>query len=287
LLREFKLNKKLNNTSIGVIISTYNNPDWLRKVLWGYVYQSKRPDEVIIADDGSGEETRLLIRSFEDRLPIKHVWHPDNGFQKCRILNMAILAAESDYLIFTDQDCIPRKDFVLTHLLRARKGYFLSGGYLRLPMELSKKITEVDVSSGKTFSVKWLLNNNLPLNFKCTKLINNRYFSWFMNSITPTRATWNGCNSSGWKADMLTINGFYEEMQYGGQDREFGERLINLGLRSRQIRYSAILLHLDHSRPYKTRESISKNVAIRKNTRRNKIIETPLGIKQYLAGINQ
>ncbi|HNX67514.1 MAG TPA: glycosyl transferase family 2, partial [Bacteroidales bacterium] len=85
----------------------------------------------------------------------------------------------------------------------------------------------------------------------------------------------------------LTINGFNEEMQYGGQDREFGERLVNLGLRSKQIRYSAILLHLDHSRPYKTPESIAKNVSIRKNTRKNKIIETPRGIKQYLESRNQ
>lgn len=286
MLREFKSNKKLNNTSIGVIISTYNNPAWLQKVLWGYTYQSIRPDEIVIADDGSREETKNLIDSFRDRLPIKHVWHPDNGFQKCRILNMAILETTSDYLIFTDQDCIPRYDFIETHLRYARKGYFMSGGYLRLPMELSKNIIEKDISSQNTFSLKWLRKRGLPLNFKCTKLFKSRFFGRFMNTITPAKASWNGCNSSGWKSDMMTINGFYEEMQYGGQDREFGERLMNLGLRSRQIRYSAILLHLDHSRPYKTPESIAKNVAIRKNTRRKKIIETPLGIKQYLSGRN-
>jgi len=286
LLREFKSNKKLNNTSIGVIISTYNNPAWLQKVLWGYTYQSVRPDEIVIADDGSREETKNLIDSFRDRLPIKHVWHPDNGFQKCRILNMAILETTSDYLIFTDQDCIPRYDFIETHLRYARKGYFMSGGYLRLPMELSKNIIEKDISSQNVFSLKWLRKRGLPLYFKCTKLFKSRFFGRFMNTITPAKASWNGCNSSGWKSDMMTINGFYEEMQYGGQDREFGERLMNLGLRSRQIRYSAILLHLDHSRPYKTPESIAKNVAIRKNTRRKKIIETPLGIKQYLSGRN-
>ena len=81
---------------------------------------------------------------------------------------------------------------------------------------------------------------------------------------------------------MLAVNGFNEMMQYGGQDREFGERLVNLGLKSKQIRYSAILLHLDHKRPYKTADSIAKNVAIRKKTRREKVIETPQGIKQYL-----
>jgi glycosyltransferase involved in cell wall biosynthesis len=287
LLREFKLNKKLNSTSIGVIISTYNNPAWLQKVLWGYTYQSVMPDEIVIADDGSRDETRLLIDSFRDRLPIKHVWHPDNGFQKCRILNMAILETTSDYLIFTDQDCIPRYDFVETHLKKAGKGYLLSGGYVRLPMGLSKNITEEDIKSRRVFSLKWIIREGLPLNFKCTKLIKSKSFTKFMNFITPTRATWNGCNSSGWKADMLTINGFNEEMQYGGQDREFGERLVNLGLKSKQIRYSAILLHLDHSRPYKTPESIAKNISIRRDTRRRKIIETPLGIKQYLAGRNQ
>jgi len=281
------LNIILNNTSIGVIISTYNNPTWLQKVLWGYTCQTVMPDEIIIADDGSRDETRKLIDSFRDRLPVKHVWHPDNGFQKCRILNMAILEATSDYLIFTDQDCIPRNDFVEVHLKYAQKGYLLSGGYVRLPMELSKNIIEEDIRSGNAFSLRWSLKGGLPLNFKCTKLIKSKVFTQLMNFITPTRATWNGCNSSGWKADMLTINGFNEEMQYGGQDREFGERLVNLGLRSKQIRYSAILLHLDHSRPYKTPESIAKNVSIRKNTRKNKIIETPRGIKQYLESRNQ
>jgi len=277
----------LNNTSIGVIISTYNNPAWLEKVLWGYTCQTVMPVEIVIADDGSGDETRKLVDSFRDRLPIFHVWHPDNGFQKCRILNQALLAAKSDYLIFTDQDCIPRKDFVEVHLKYAQKGYLLSGGYVRLPMELSKKITEEGIRSGDAFSLLWLLKGGLPLNFKCTKLVKSRNFTRFMNFITPTRATWNGCNSSGWKADMFAVNGFNEEMQYGGEDREFGERLVNLGLKSKQIRYSAILLHLDHNRPYKNPEAIAKNDSIRKVTRRHKIIETPRGIKQNLESRNQ
>jgi GT2 family glycosyltransferase len=283
---KFKQITNLTDFSTGVVISTYNNPEWLKKVLWGYLCQSVLPDEIIIADDGSGEDTRLLINSFNDRLPIEHVWHPDNGFQKCRILNLAILEAKSDYLIFTDQDCIPRFDFVETHLKYAAKGYFLSGGYVRLPLDLSNSITEEDIRSRNSFSIKWLVNNGLPISFKCTKLFRQGSFARLMNAVTPTRATWNGCNSSGWKSDMLTVNGFNELMQYGGQDREFGERLFNLGLKSKQIRYSAILLHLDHSRPYKTAESVAKNISIRKKTRSEKIIETPLGIKQYLSGRN-
>lgn len=268
--------------SIGVVISTYNNPKWLEKVLWGYLNQSLAPSEVVIADDGSGEPTRLLVEALAAEAPfiVRHVWQEDDGFRKSEILNKAIVAATSDYLIFTDQDCIPRRDFVETHFAFSQSGYMLSGGYFKLPMELSQSITREDVLSQHAFSVAWLRSNGLKLNFKCTKLLHCTLFSAFMNAITPARASWNGCNSSGWRSDMVAINGYNELMQYGGQDREFGERLTNKGIKSKQIRYSAICLHLDHKRPYKTDESISKNVAIRRETRRSKIIKTPHGIEK-------
>jgi len=268
-----------SDKSIGVIISTYNNPKWLEKVLWGYLHQTIIPDEIVIADDGSKEDTRLLIHSFKKKLPIKHVWHEDDGFQKSKILNKAIAQSTSDYLIFTDQDCIPRNDFVETHLKYSQSGYFLSGGYFKLPMNLSLNLTREDISTGNSFNLSWLRKNGLKCSFKCTKLVKNSLLTGFMNAITPTKATWNGCNSSGWRADILKTKGFNEEMQYGGQDRELGERLFNMGIKSKQIRYSAICLHLDHKRPYKTTESISKNRAIRKNTRKTKITATPNGIK--------
>ena len=271
--------------NVGIIISTYNNPSWLEKTLWGYLYQTRPADEIIIADDGSKEDTRLLINSFKDKLPIKHIWHEDNGFQKSRILNKALIASQSEYIIFTDQDCIPRKDLIATHIKYAEEGFLLSGGYFKLPMTISLQLSQEDIATGNAFSLKWLKQQHLKYNFKCTKLIKNSKFNQFMNFITPTKATWNGCNASGWRKDMLTINGFNEEMQYGGQDREFGERLFNLGIKSKQIRYSAIVIHLDHKRPYKTKESIAKNIGIRKNTRKKNIIETPSGIKQLHSNI--
>lgn len=266
--------------TIGVVISTYNNPAWLEKTLWGYLYQTRLADEIVIADDGSRDDTRQLIDSFRPLLPIKHVWHEDKGFEKSRILNKALLAAESEYLIFTDQDCVPRKDFIATHEAYAEEGYFLSGGYFKLPMDISKALTQEDVSTERAFDLGWLKSQGLKMNFKCSKLVKNQMFTRLMNRITPRGATWNGCNASGWRADMLRINGYNEEMHYGGQDREFGERLFNLGIKSKQICYSAIVLHLDHKRPYKTKESMDKNKAIRKNTRKSGIIETPNGIKQ-------
>lgn len=270
----------MENFSIGIIISTYNNPRWLEKTLWGYLYQTCRPDEIIIADDGSRDDTRVLIDSFKDVLPIRHVWHEDRGFQKSRILNSALLEAKADYLIFTDQDCIPRRDFIETHRRYAKQGMFLSGGYFKLPMNLSLALSKEDVSTGRAFSLKWLVGHGLKRNFKCTKLFGNDAFARFMNAVTPAHATWNGCNSSGWRKDLLAVNGFNEEMHYGGQDRELGLRMVNMGIKPRQIRYSAIVLHLDHKRPYKTRESMEKNRSIMKNTQKTGVVATPYGISQ-------
>lgn len=268
--------------TVGVVISTYNNPAWLEKVLWGYTFQTVKNVEIIIADDGSGQPTKDLIESFQATSPlrIKHIWQKDEGFQKSRILNKAILEAESEYLIFTDQDCIPRKDFVETHLRFAQKGYFLSGGYFKLPLNISRDLTKEDIRHEAAFDLKWLFERGLKASFKCTKLLDNKFWGKLMNTFTPAAASWNGCNASGWKSDMLAINGFNEDMQYGGQDREFGERLWNHGLKSKQIRYSAICLHLDHKRPYKTDETMQKNRAIRKETKQLKRTKTPNGIRK-------
>lgn len=265
---------------VSVIISTYNSPEWLEKVLWGYEVQSYHNFEVVIADDGSGPETFKSIEKFKSnsKLALVHVWHEDRGFQKSEILNKAIEAASGDYLIFSDGDCIPRWDFVEVHVRYAEKGYFLSGGYFMLPMATSKKITRDDIHSGRSFSVQWLQENGLKWTYKVMKLLSNRQLGIVLNFMTPTKATWNGHNSSGWKSDILAINGFNEDMQYGGQDRELGERLMNKGLKGKQIRYSAICIHLDHKRGYKTDESIRKNRMIRKETRQKRKTWTDKGI---------
>ncbi len=269
---------------ISVIFSTYNSEEWLEKVILGFSVQTFRNFEIIIADDGSREATKDLIDKLrtEIDIPIIHVWQEDNGFQKSQILNKAILASTSDYLIFTDGDCIPRKDFVEVHDKYREKGYFLSGGYFKLPMDISKLISKDDIINQRCFDLNWLKANGLPSSFKNIKFLASGLGSKILNFVTPTNASWNGHNSSGWKQDLMEVNGFNQEMQYGGQDRELGERLFNKGLKSKQIRYSAICVHLDHKRGYVNEETWKKNHAIRENTRKNKVVKTPIGIDSNL-----
>ena len=103
---------------LSLIITTYNSEEWLKKVLLGYAVQTESDFEILIADDGSTSKTKELVASFQGKFKYRliHVWQEDNGFRKPEILNKAILKSNSDYLLFTDGDCIPKKDFVATHV---------------------------------------------------------------------------------------------------------------------------------------------------------------------------
>lgn len=270
------------NLKISVVVSTYNAEEWLEKVLIGYKYQTYTDFELIIADDGSRPSTKELIDRYaaDYPVPVRHLWHEDQGYRRQEILNVAIMEAAYEYIIMTDGDCIPRKDFVEIHALEAERGRFLSGGYCKLTMKTSKHISEQDIVNQDCFKVSWLKSID-TLGFSNTlKLGANPLLAKLLDLISPTTPSFNNCNSSGYREDMIAINGYDERMKYGGPDREFGERLENFGVKGKQIRHKAVVLHLDHPRGYKTPESLAANLAIRKEVRDKKIKWTPFGIKK-------
>ena len=71
-----------------VIFTTYNHPAWLEKTLWGFSVQSYRDFEIIVADDGSGSETREVVERLTPQIdiPVRHLWQEDEGFQKVQTL---------------------------------------------------------------------------------------------------------------------------------------------------------------------------------------------------------
>jgi glycosyltransferase involved in cell wall biosynthesis len=267
---------------LSVIMTTYNSPAWLEKVLWGYSVQQHRDFEIVIGDDGSRDDTRQAIDRLraETGLAIKHVWQEDDGFRKCRILNKAILQAEAPYLVFSDGDCIPRKDFLAVHAAEALPGHYLSGGYHKLPMSTSVAIGKDDIVSGRCFELKWLKAHGLKSSYKNSKLTATPAMARLLNRLTPTKCNFKGSNASAWRDDVMRVNGFDERMPWGGLDREFGVRLINAGVRPKHVRYDAIVIHLDHKRGYKDPKLRDANKQLRLYNERNKVIVTDHGIAQ-------
>ena len=267
---------------VSVIFSTYRQPEWLKKTLYGFARQSRPVLEVIVADDGSGENTAEVIRDAQRSLALKieHVWQRDDGFRKCRILNKAIARARGEYLVFTDGDCIPHPDFVARHLELAEPRRFLSGGLLRLPLGLSHNIGPDDIATGRAFSAAWLRRHGMPLSHKLLKLSAGMRFGALLDRVSPATAGWNGHNASGWKEHIVAANGFDERMGYGGEDRELGERLENAGIRGKRIRHRVTCLHLDHPRGYVDPDIRAANLAIRRETARQRRTRTDYGIEK-------
>jgi glycosyltransferase involved in cell wall biosynthesis len=267
---------------VSVIITTYNQPEQLEKVMWGYASQKDARFELIVADDGSGPATTRVIDSFAKaaHMDVLHVWHEDRGFRKTEILNRAILAASGEYLIFSDGDCIPRNDFVASHIRLARPGYFLSGGYIKLPADVSLGITIDEIRSGRATDAQRLKAAGWQPGKRALRLVRNRALATLMDTVTPTRRTWNGHNSSTWRDAILSVNGFDLDMKYGGLDRALGERLINAGVKARQVRHRTPCLHLYHERPYANARGWKLNHDIRKRIKLNHETRAVSGIAE-------
>ena len=267
---------------LSVVLSTYNQPDWLEKVLIGYCCQSHSDFEIVVADDGSTSDTKARIDTVRAAtgMRIRHVHHADDGFRKTIILNKAICASAGDYLIFSDGDCIPRRDFVGVHATLAQQRWFVSGGYCKVPLDVSRQIAREDILSGDFIRPEWLGARSVRQFRTLLKLGVRGRLARHLNAITTTRPTWNGHNASGWKSDILGVNGFDERMTYGGEDREMGERLDNAGVKGRQIRYSAVCVHLDHGRPWRTPDALAACASIRRTTREESQTWTEYGIER-------
>lgn len=265
-----------------VILTTYNSPEWLEKVLWGYAVQTQPAAEIIIADDGSDVATRELIERMRAAagLPLQHLWQEDKGFRKCRILNKAIVAARSPYLVFSDGDCIPRCDFLAVHARQARPGYYLSGSYNKLPLNTSRAITPADIQAQRCFDWRWLRAHGMTCQRKHLKLVVSPEQAPWLNRVAFTRCRFKGSNGSVWRDDAIRVNGFDERMVWGGLDREFGVRLINAGCRPKHVRYDAIVVHLDHPRGYLDPESVRWNKSLIREVARSRQVATAHGIAQ-------
>ena len=106
--------------------------------------------------------------------------------------------------------------------------------------------------------------------------------SRLLDAVTTTRPTFNGHNASAWRDDLVRVNGFDERLEWGGLDREIGERLENAGVKGTQVRHRAVVVHLDHGRGYKRPEAIARNRAIRDEVAAKRLVRTPAGLDRHL-----
>lgn len=269
--------------STSLIIATYNWPSALDVVLRSVRAQRVLPDEVLIADDGSGEATRLVIVAHQTDFPVplKHVWHEDRGFRLAAIRNEALRQAQGDYVLQVDGDIVLHPRFVEQHIRQARPGSYVQGSRCMLSRE-------------RTVRMLRERNPQVPLLGRGLK---NRLNALYMPILAPLvrgprdpdRRT-RGCHMAFWRQDLLMVNGYDERFEgWGREDSELAARLIHAGVQRRNHKFGAVAYHLWH--PEATRAAFPTNHAIyletlaRQSRRCAAGIARPAAARDLLVGV--
>jgi glycosyltransferase involved in cell wall biosynthesis len=256
---------------ISLIISTYQRPDALEKVLDGVARQTLKPYEILIADDGSAEPTRQRIEKWNSEIELRHIWHDDRGFRKTIILNHSLAAATGDYVVLLDGDCVPHREFISDHTELAEKGYWVQG---RRCFVEEKFVHDFHVHRTPIFN--WCLHG------KITGIAKAFRFPFPLVRRNRKHRGIIGCNMGFWREDLLAVNGFDEEYTgWGiGEDSDLGARLYHLG-RTRKFVYGrAVVYHLNH--PQAPRDHVPASQQRLAETIASTKIRCERGVSQYL-----
>lgn len=236
--------------SVTVMVSTYNWKEALALSLRSLAEQSRPPDEVIVADDGSRADTAQLLGEIAKTFPVplRHVWQPDEGFRKARILNRAIAAAQGEYVIQLDGDMLAHSHFVEDHLSLARQGRFLQGTRIRTTVGETDRLLAGGQPRFGWFVDAYFRDDKDRSTYHFGRRHHTLRLPWLARIKSRSTGHPMGCNVSFWREDLLRVNGYDERMHgYGSEDLEIDIRLRNAGLRRSQIKFAALALHLEHA----------------------------------------
>ena len=257
---------------VSLIISTDNQPLTLEKVFRGLRRQTRLPDEILISDDGSREPIPALVKKWaaEFPVPVKHVWHPDDGFRKTIILNRSLAAATGDYLVLTDGDCVPHRRYIEDHAGLAERGFWVQGRRCFVREEFVPQF-----EAGETPVAQWMLTGKItgvPKGIRWPLAIIKR--------DTKQRGII-GCNRAFWRDDLVAVNGFDEAyIGWGvGEDSDIGTRLYHLGRPRKFVYGRAITFHLNH--PMAPRDQHAASLARLAETIRTRKIRCAQGLDRH------
>lgn len=264
-----------------VVVTTYNRPAALALALDGYCAQGTRDFSLIVADDGSTDDTRALVMDYAKRapVPLTHVWQEDDGFRAAAIRNRAIAATDADYIIFTDGDCVPSRDFVAQHQTLAERGCFLAGNRVLLSETFTRRAEAEHLPLHAWTPMQWIaawlkrdVNRLLPLVTLPDGAFRRRQ---------PDR--WEGvktCNLSAWREDLVRVNGLDEAYAgWGLEDSDLAIRLLRAGVHHKTARFAAPLFHLWHRE--NDRSALPENQRRLDEVLRSDRVRAQLGLDQY------
>lgn len=264
----------MNAAVVTLLISTYNWEDALRLCLSSASIQTVAPSEIVIADDGSREETRKLIDEFRTilKVPIVHVWQEDNGFRLAAIRNKAIAQATGDYIIQIDGDVIMERHFIQDHIELMEKGSFICGSRTKLgQIVTSRLIKEVSLKPNVS---------ELTASFVLNSFRSKTLRSFLINRYAKTISHMRGCNMAFWRDEFIAVNGYNEDLrEWGHEDTELVYRLYFSGVNKKSLKMGGIVYHLWHKEA--SRNNLKAHLSILNSVKKNQTKWCDNGIDKY------
>lgn len=236
--------------TVSLLVSTYNWPRALYLCLDSVMQQTILPNEILIADDGSGMATRDVVKHFEriSPVPVRHIWHEDRGFRVATIRNKAIAASTCNYIIQIDGDLILERHFVQDHILFAKPGCYVSGSRGIITEALTRQVLSGAITSLSALTKGVRCSNNV-MRIPFMAII----YRMIAGSKSPR-----SCNMALWREDAIRVNGYDESFEgWGYEDTELGLRLDNSGVRQRIMKFRGVAFHLYHEQ--RSRENCPTN----------------------------
>jgi glycosyltransferase involved in cell wall biosynthesis len=252
------------NGTISLIVTTYNRPDALAAVVEGCFSQTDQDFEIIIADDGSGEETRACVARLAARspVPLQHVWQPDVGFRLAMARNRGIAAARGQYIVVLDGDCVPQRDFIAQHRKLARRGFMVTGSRILLGPAFTQRVLAEQLSLQSLGLAEMFrlragghLNKVLQLLFRLPDAgREKKRFSYRRIK---------GCNMAFWRSDLELVNGFDESFSgWGHEDADMVVRLFNAGVMRKDGAFATEVFHLWHGEAQRDQASSNRKIVL-------------------------
>lgn len=229
--------------ALSVIVTTYNKPQDLVRVLEGLRRQTFQDFEVLVCDDGSGQPTADAVKAFAESAPfsVSHCWQEDTGFRPAASRNLGVRAASGETLVFTDGDCVPFPDFLERHAAAQSPAAFQAGERYLLSLEEANAIGIPEIESGAAFS-------SPPVReIKRVRRIRRNDTFYRLVGIKPERPRLMTCNASVPRQRVLEINGLDENYEgWGMEDEDLRRRLVAQGAQAGSVIGAANCLHLWH-----------------------------------------
>lgn len=267
---------------ITVIVSVYNHFNWLRLILDALAMQSDTNFEVVIADDGSSEETVAAIAdyiSIHPELKVRHSWHEDKGWRKNQALNSAVRMSDGEYLVFIDGDCIPHPRFVEDHRRLARRGVLMGGRRVETSPNVSALIESWEMLEFDFFNRA--RREMLKGDRKVSQLKRTLRYPFLLGlPLGVKKQGILGANFGIYKDELLAVNGFDERyVDPGtGEDCDIELRCRNNGMKALKASHYALMLHRCHDRLDWSSEN---NKRLYREAREKRLTATPCGINNF------